>query len=461
MELTLLRKELHLSLQLASPLVAALLAQVAMELINSLMLGRLGAEALAAGGLGIAIFFMLLVICNGLFSAVGVLIARNYGGGNHSEIPQFLNHALYLACFLAIPFIGILWNAPKVLLMIGEQPVIVAMTTEFLHALVWGIPPLLAYFSLREFIAALSHTRIIMLLSLGVAPLTGLGNYILMYGKLGIPALGIAGVGYSTAFMEWVLLLVVLIYIFKNKILRPYFLFYQLRPIEWGRLLEMIKLGIPVSITMGLEVGLFSVTTLLMGYFGTNSLAAHQIALQCATLAFMFPLGIAQATAIRVGQSLGAGSVRRAKYAGYAGLILGIGVAIITAVIFVTFPTAIISLFINTHEPNYKILVTMGARFLGVLALFQLLDAIQVIMNGALRGLKDTFVPMWLGLLSYWVSGLISGYALAFIFKQGGIGLWWGLGIGIGVSGVLLLLRFIQRIREETTLGNFVLSGVK
>jgi MATE family multidrug resistance protein len=189
-----------------------------------------------------------------------------------------------------------------------------------------------------------------------------------------------------------------------------------------------------------------------MGYFGANALAAHQIALQCATFAFMFPLGIAQATAIRVGQNLGTGSPQKAKYAGYIGLLLGASIALMTAIIFISIPTAIISLFIDVNNHNQHTLIPMAVSFISVMALFQLVDATQVIMNGALRGLKDTYVPMWLGLLSYWISGLLSGYYLAFTLKWGGVGLWWGLGIGIGVSALLLILRFNYRIRQEENL---------
>lgn len=451
MQIQLLKKEMSLTLTLASPLIAALLAQTTMEIVNALMLGRLGPLQLAAGSLGIAVFFMMLVLCIGLFSASGVLIARSYGSGQHLAISQIISQSIYLAIFLGIACMCLLWYVPTILLLIGEQPEIVSLSAQFLQGLLWGMPPLLMFIALREFVSAMSYTKIIMLLSLCAAPLTALGNYVLIYGKLGFPALGISGIGYSTAFMQWCLLLAMLMFIYKNKKLKPY-LFNHFQPLMIKHFWEMIRLGTPVSVTMGLEAGLFSVTTLLMGYFGAISLASHQIALQCATFAFMFPLGIAQATAIRVGQSRGAENVQQAKYAGYAGLFLGIGAASLTAFIFLAFPMTLIHFFISTDAPDYRILVTTAVHFLWVMTLFQLLDAIQVIMSGALRGLKDTFVPMWLGLLSYWVSGLISGYYLAFVLKLGGIGLWWGLGIGIGVSGILLLLRFVQRIKYEEQL---------
>jgi MATE family multidrug resistance protein len=447
MQKDLIKTELKASIQLASPLIAALLAQMAMEMVNSVMLGKLSAHALAAGGLSMAIFFSLIVLCNGIFSATGVIIARDYGAKNHSEISRTLSQSIYLAILLSIPCFFFLRLAPYFLIAIGQDPKIIELVTIFLHSISWGIPPLIVYFALREFISALSLPRVIMFLSLILAPLTAALNYILMYGKWGLKPLGIAGVGYSNAVMEWLLLGATLFFILKSNKMKPYFHFNFKQPIHWPKIKEIITLGIPVSATMGLEVGLFSITTIQMGYFGADALAAHQIALQCATVAFMFPLGFAQATAIRVGQSIGNGSVQKAKYAGYMGLLLGTGIALVTAIIFTSMPTFIISLFIEVNDYNQHTLIPLGVSFISVMALFQLVDATQVIMNGALRGLKDTFVPMWLGLLSYWVSGLLSGYLLAFYFKLGGIGLWWGLGIGIGVSALLLLLRFNYKIQ--------------
>ncbi len=446
MQKNLIITELKASIQLASPLVAALLAQMTMEMVNIVMLGRLNAHALAAGGLSMAILFTLIVVCNGLFSASGVMIARDYGAKKHAEISRTLSQSLYLAMLLAVPCFFFLRLAPYFLSAIGQNPELIELASIFLHAFSWGMPALIIYFALREFISALSLTRVIMFLSLMIAPLTGVLNYVLMYGKWGFKPLGIAGVGYSNAIMEWFLLGATLFFIFKSSKMRPYVNFYR---IDWFRIKEIVKLGLPVSVTMGLEVGLFSITTLLMGYFGADALAAHQIALQCANIAFMFPLGFAQATAIRVGQSLGYGSVQHAKYAAYVGLSLGTGIALMTALIFISIPTTIISLFIGANDHDQYILIPMAVSFISVMALFQLVDATQVIMNGALRGLKDTYVPMWLGLLSYWISGLVSGYYLAFTLKLGGIGLWWGLGIGIGVSALLLLLRFHYRIQCE------------
>jgi len=448
MNKSLLKNELRESILLSYPLVSALLAQIAMEIVSTIMIGRLGPVPLAASALGNAVFFTLLVFCSGLFSAESVLIARARGAKKHSDIRKTLLHAIYIALFLAIPSMLILRLSPYILLRTGAEPEILELSLAYLKALSWGMPGLIGYFVFREFLTAMSHTKIIMFLSLTATPVAAFFNYVFMYGKFGIQPLGVVGAGYATALMEWIFLAVLLIVVLYKKQLYTYLNFKNVNKFVFAKLLQIVKLGTPVSITMGLEVGLFTVTTLLMGSFGADSLAAHQIALQCATVAFMFPLGIAQATAIRVGINSGAGSRIKANYAGFAGLTLGFMVAIVTCTLLLIFPEFIISLFVNIEEKNIIKLIPIGVSFISVMGLFQLVDAFQVILNGALRGLKDTFVPMWLGLLSYWISGLLSGYLLAFKFGLGGVGLWWGLGIGIGVSALLLYIRYHYKIRQ-------------
>jgi len=441
-------KETYRTTQLAVPLITSLIIQLVIEIINTIMLGKLGKDELAAGSLGLAILFFLIVIGIGLCSAIGILIARHFGGDEYDNIKVILNQSIYFMGLFILPCLIVLWNLPSFLTWMGQEPAIVKLTSQFLHALMWGVPPLLMYFVLREFVSALSHTKIIMLLSLIMAPFTALGNYILIYGKWGFPELGIAGIGYSTSLMQWLLLLIMIMFIYKNKLLNKYFITFPLQSIKWPIWKEIIRIGWPVSITMGLEVGLFSITTLMMGYFGADALAAHQIALQCASFIFMFPLGISQATAIRVSQGLGQKSIQNAKLAGLSGLMSGAIFAIITALLFLKFTTFWISLFIDMSQANHNVLIKLAINFLHVFVFFQIFDALQVIMNGALRGLKDTFIPMWLGLLSYWIIGVTSGYYFAFILHWNGTGLWWGLAAGISVSGIVLLARFLIKIKQ-------------
>lgn len=440
-------RDSKVALCLSAPLMAALLAQMSMELVNTLMIGHLGQAFLAAAVLSMSVFVLVFIFFVGLQSASAVLIARFHGAKNKAEIQHTLIQALYLALFLSPLAIILLCYLPQILLALGEDPAIVALSRQYFHAVIWGIPALALFFALRDFVSALSYTRIVFFISLLNIPLAVFFNYLFIFGHGGFPEGGMAGLGYSMAAVQWISTLGLMAYILSHQTLSHYFKFSTFPRFSWPRFKEIVQLGWPVSINMGFEWGMFSVTTLMMGHFGVLPLAAHQVAVQLAALAFMLPLGISQGTAILVGQSIGAKNLQEAKHFAWVNLVLGLTFAGCTAILFSLYPQFIIHWFIDTHDPRNVELVEVASTYLRVMALFQLVDAIQVIMTGALRGLKDTFVPMVLGLVSYWLVGLVSGYCLAFIWGFQGLGLWWGLGIGIFVSAVILWVRFLCRTR--------------
>ena len=336
---------------------------------------------------------------------------------------------------------------------LGQDKEVVDLSFDYYNVMLLSLLPFMLFLAFKQFLEGLKLTKPGMVVSVIANIVNVILNYILIFGKFGSPAFGVAGAAWATFIARLLMFILIVFFIYKSEKLKKYLFSINLLKIKFKKIKEITKIGVPIGLQYAMEVSAFSVGSIIVGTISAEALAAHQIAMQCATFAFMFPLGIAQGTAIRVGQSIGEGSLLKAKYAGYVGVSLGIIIAVITAVICLSFPTILIGLFINVDEPNHAILISSAVKFLGVMALFQILDAVQVIMNGALRGLKDTFVPMCLGLLSYWISGLTSGYLLAFVYGLGGVGLWWGLGIGIGISGMLLVFRFKQRVlREESIL---------
>lgn len=436
-------------LLLALPLITAALAQMGMEIVDTLMMGRLGPEALASGSLGSAIFLFLLVVSIGVVTAVGVLVARHIGAGEIHAATKVFHQSVWLVLVLSVPVIGVMWYVSKFLLAIGEQPDIVVGTQAFLHGLAWGVFPALGFFALREFVSAVSQPRVIMIVSIAAIPLNALANYVLMYGKLGFPAWGIAGIGYASSLIEWLMFIALVSYVFWHSTFTGYRVFRQFEPPKWSIVKEIFNLGLPVGILYGFETGMFSIATVMMGYFGVQSLAAHQIALQSLSVAFMPSMGFSQATAVRVSQALGANNRGKAKRAAYVGIFLSLVSASIMAICFWLFPKPIIALFINIRKAHNQSVIYLATAFLGICAIFEMLDALQVIMTGILRGLKDTVTPMLLGLLSYWCVGLGAAYWLAFRFKLEGTGIWWGLAIGITVSAALLVWRFESSIRTR------------
>lgn len=342
--------EIRLSLLLAIPLIAAALAQMGIELVDTLMMGRLGPTALAAGSLGSAIFIFLIVIGIGLITSLGVLIARAYGAGDSNAIRRIMRQGVWLTIIVSLPGMLIMWFSPDFLLKIGEDPLVVAGTAAFLRAEVWGFLPAVGFFALRELVSALSKPRIVMIVAISAIPMAAIANYILMYGKLGFPALGIAGIGYATSLVEWISLIALVICVTWHPYFRKYRIYQKIDKPHFKILKELIRLGAPVGVLYGLEAGLFSIATLMMGFFGPAALAAHQIALQSLSVAFMPSLGISQAAAVRVSQEMGARKPKNAKRAAHVSILIGVMFASIAACCFWLIPKPIISLFINTQN---------------------------------------------------------------------------------------------------------------
>ncbi|MCW5588529.1 MAG: MATE family efflux transporter [Legionellales bacterium] len=441
-QLSCFKRELKAIFLLASPLVMALLAQMGMDFVDTVMMGRLGPDALAAGALGVAILGFLFVGCMGFGNATGTLMARSDSAGRKKVTIYLLHQALWIAFILSLPCFILLWFVPDILIACDYNPQLVEKTRVFLHALQWELLPGLWFLCLREFVSVANRPRVIMIISIISIPLNALGNYILMYGKLGLPALGIAGIGLSTTIVSILAFLGALFYIASNSHFRRYPIF---RRFSWPKLhymREIIRIGWPISVMLLFEVGLFALASLMIGRFGTIQLAAHQIALQCSSIAFMFPLGIAQATAIRVGRAMATNNPLLARQAGYAGLCLGLICASTTLLFFVATPYYLARIYLPPDTHVHRAVLTVTTTFLLIAGLFQLFDAMQVIMNGCLRGLKDTFIPMLLGLISYWAIGISFAYLCGFIWNLQGEGIWCGLAVGIFVSAILLWLRF-------------------
>jgi len=437
---------------LAIPLITALLAQIFMEFVDTVMMGRLGPLSLAAGGLGSAIFITVFVLCLGFMIAVGTFIARSYGEKNGSKISHITRQGLWLSLFITIPCMAILWFFPKMLTLLGQQQEVVRLTQGYLHGLLWSLLPAMGFTCLREFVAGLQRPRIIMYIAIPAIFLNAGLNYILMYGKLGLPELGVTGIGWATTIVALIMFTCLIIFVMVNSFFKNYQIFKQFEAPSWQILKEIIQLGWPIGVMLIFEVGLFSVTAVLMGIIGTNTLAAYQVALQCVSVVFMIPLGISQATTLRVSHALGEKNPQRVKNITNCSLLIGILFAIFNACIFISFDRHIIGLYLNINAAKNAQVVDLALSFLRLSTIFLLMDAVQIISNGALRGLKDTLIPMYLGLISYWGIGIGFGLFLGFYLNLGGNGLWWGLIVGITSSGLLLLGRLYFKIHQVITL---------
>lgn len=436
------RREIGATLALAGPVVAAQLAQISMGFVDTVMVGRLGSEALAGVALGNTIFFFVLVVCMGVVMAVGPMVAQAYGAGEVEPIGRSVRQGLWLGLVLTVPAFLLLWNIAPVLRWLGQAETTVEGAAGYLRAIVWGALPFLWFMALRSFIEGISRP-----LSVTAITFVGVGlnigaNYVLMFGKLGFPALGLVGTGWASTCVFWFLFLALTAFIQAQPSLRGYGIFTELRRPDGDYFRALFRIGWPIGVSLGIESGLFTTTAILMGWLGTAALAAHQVALQCAAFTFMVPLGVGIAASVRVGQAAGRGDAAGVRRAGWVGIGLAACFMLGGALLFWTLPEAIVSLYLDLDDPANADVVRLAVTLLGIAAVFQLFDGIQVSAAGALRGLKDTRVPMLIGFVAYWVIGLSAGVLLGFGLGWGAPGLWWGLVTGLAAAALLLSLRF-------------------
>ena len=454
-----IKNEIPRLLILAGPMIASQLLQMSMGLVDTLMVGRLGAASLAAVALGGAIYHPLFLICAGVMSAVSPLVSQSHGAGESEPIGRTVRQAFWLASVLAIPGILIMWNIEPFLIAVGIEPGVAVRTQGYLRAVAFSFVPGLWYWVLRHFVEALGRPRPVMLITLAGAISNAVLNYILMFGKFGFPAMGVVGTGWSTTIVVYAIFTTLVVFVRSQRSLKTYDVFGKLGRPDRPYLRRIFRLGWPIGIMFGVETGLFAAAAFMMGTIGTNELAAHQIALQCAAFTFMVPLGLAFASTIRVGFETGAGNPKGAQVAGYTGMCLAAIVMAMFAVVFVVAPRPVLSLFIDLHDPENAAVVQLGVVLLGLAAVFQIFDGVQIASAGALRGLHDTHVPMYIAFVSYWGVGLTTAYVLAFPLGFGPRGIWWGLVLGLAAAAILLSVRFQYLTTRNNKPEGFVHRG--
>ena len=433
---------------LALPLIIALAAQKVLQLVAIFMLGLLGVDALAAGALASSLYVIFIVVSVGILSAVGILIARELGLKNSEGITRNLYSGYVVCLILCPPVMFTLWKLPTLLLFLGQEAYLVNLAQKYLHAALWGYPALLGFFTLREFVSALNQSRLIFYVCLAAIPVNAILSYILMYGKLGLPAMAIAGVGYANAITEYGMFIGLLLFIKRNKFLVSYIAL----PKSWlsvSTITHIFRIGLPSGATFFFDVVTGTIITLMMGYLGVMPLAANQIAIQSVNFAYAFPLGMGFAIGLRISRLLGADDFPAAIRSVYVGLLLGIIFALFVSSLFFYAPTLIINLFIHPNDINYFEIKRIAATYLAIAGVFLCFDSLQGILNGCLRGFRDTYIPMVIALLSYFFVALGGGYLLAFKLKLGGLGLWWGLALGFGFASLLLVWRLNRFIKAR------------
>lgn len=443
-----IRTEIQETLRLTIPLASAQVAQAATGFVDTVMMGWLGQETLAAGGLATTTFSTLLIVATGIVFGISPLIAEAYGAGNKSRIQRLTRQGFWLSLLVALPVMLLLGHMNYFMLRLGQTASLVSLADKYLKVMVWGFFPALTFAMLKSVVSSLSQPKLITIVVVAATIFNAIGNYVLGFGKLGFPALGLAGIALASTLSYWMMLLSLIVYIFKSKQFRVY-QFGNLFQFEPKIIRELIEIGFPIAVSFAFEVGLFSTTTYLMGTLGTQVLAAHQIVLQTIIVIFMVPLGISLATTIRVGQWNGQQDITGVRRAANVGMCLGATFMSIMAIALLLFPRQIIGLYIDIHNAENARVVSLATSMLSVAALSQILDGVQTTAAGALRGLKDTRIPMLLSFLAFWGIGLTTGYLLGFHLGFGGVGLWVGQLIGVAVSAVFFIWRLQRLMLQE------------
>jgi MATE family multidrug resistance protein len=442
----LLRTEVRATLSLAWPLILANLTMALIQATDVLLMGRLGARPLAASALGLNLNFALSLICLGLVTASSPMIATALGerGSNVRDVRRTFRQSLWLIASVTPPVWLILWNAEPLIVSLGQDPGLARGAGVFLRGYMWSMLPFLAFQAMRNFVSALERPGWILVISLAGIVLNALLGWAMIFGHLGFPAMGLFGGGLASSIVWSLLALALAAVIMTDRQFRRFHLFGRWWRPDWPRFRRLWLLGLPIGLAMGFEGGVFSAAAYLMGLISADAVAAHAVALQIAALSFMVPWGMAQAATVRVGLALGRGDRPGIARAGWSAWAMGTGFMALMALLIWAIPHPLITLFLDDSAANAHV-IGLAVSFLGVAAIFQVVDGAQVVGAGILRGLHDTRVPMIFTFIGYWLVGIGVGVWLAFSAGWGGVGIWTGLALGLAIVAVLMLARWVRR----------------
>lgn len=441
------RAEARATLALAWPIALTNLSQMAMALTETLMLGRVATEAVAAGIIGVALQFTLLAPGFGLALAAAPVLAlargegRRPGGAGRGwtrEMQGGFAAALWSAIVATVPSGLLLWHAEPLLLALGQEPGLAALASDYTRAGLWALPGFAAFVTLRGFLAAMERPAAAMWIALAGVAVNVPIAWVLIIGS----GLGVTGAGLATTVADSGMFLALLVFVLRDARFRRLGIFAAVRRPDPARIGRVLAIGLPISGAMLLEIGVFSAAAIAMGWFGAVAAAAHAAAIQTASTTFMVPLGVSQAATARVGLAAGAGDRAGAARAGWVAIVLGAGFMGAMAVLLIGGAGPIARAFIEAGDPLAPEVRTLGAMLLAVAGVFQLADGVQVVAAGALRGLADTRVPMVFAAAGYWGLALPAGLGLGFGLGLGPVGIWIGLALGLAAVALAMLARW-------------------
>ena len=431
-------------LRLAVPVVMAELGWMAMGVVDTLMVGPLGPEAISAVGVGASMHIAFAIFGMGVLLGLDTLVSQAYGAGDVTDCHRWLIDGLTLAAIMAVPITGVCLLLAFAIPSLGFHEAVAPPLQSYFLIVVGSTPFLLGYAACRRYLQGMHLATPVMFALISANILNAVADWALIYGHLGLPAMGVAGAAWATLFSRIYMFAALLVAIWwTNRRVSHDSLWHVPRMFDPARLRRLLALGLPAASQMLAEVGVFALATALAGTLDPISGASHQIALNLAGVAFMIPLGVGSAGAVRVGHAVGAGDALRASAAGWTAIMLGVIFMLSSGALFVALPRTLIGLF--STDPA---VLAVGTSLLYLAAVFQLFDGIQGVITGTLRGLGDTRTPMLVNLAAHWLLGLPVSYTLCFIVGWGVWGLWIGLSLGLIVTGIILLWAWTVKIKQ-------------
>jgi MATE family multidrug resistance protein len=441
-----IRREMPSLLRLAGPIVLGEVGWMSMNFVDIAMIGRVGPTALAAVSLGSAVFLVFAIVCEGLLLGSDSLVSQDFGAGRIEECFRTLWAGLQLAAPMGVLCALAVACSSRLLPAIGIAPTIVREAIPFLYAMACGLPPLMIFVAMRVFLQGTHRVKAVAFAMVSANLINFAGNYALIYGHFGLPAMGATGSGLSTALARLYMMCVLLAYMAWRGRSEHWHLMSYAREFYSERIVKIVRMGAPASTQIALEVGIFSASTLVAGRLGAVAVSGHQIALVMASLTFMVPLGVAQATSVRVGNAIGRRDAEAANVSGWSGVALSAAFMSCSAVVLWTLPLQIVHIF--TYNPE---VAKVGVSLLAIAAVFQFFDGVQVTAIGALRGSGNTRIAMVTDLLGWWLVGLPLGVWLCFGRGWGVRGLWFGLSAGLISIACVLAVAWTRRVHALRT----------
>jgi multidrug resistance protein, MATE family len=441
-----LKKHIVSTFQLAYPVIIGQLGIIMMGVVDSLMVGHLGAAPLAAASLGNSLAFIILIIGIGVSLAVTPLVAIAVGANKFEDCGVYFRQSLLVNCILSIIIALIIYFGADFLQYFNQPDEVQFQAKSFIRIIGFSAIPLMIFQTYKQFIEGLSIMRPAMIIALLANIINAFGNWVLVFGKLGFPALGLDGSGWATFFSRVFMAIAMMSFVMNNKFFKPYDVSFHFKSINWPIIKKILSLGLPSGFQYFFEVGAFSLAVVMVGWLGTKQQAAHQIAINLASISFMAVLGISAAGSIRVGNAVGQKDIAEIRRAGFTASFLGASIMFFSGLIFILFRNYLPTLYVND-----EVVISYASSLLIIAALFQLSDGVQAVGIGILRGLTDVKIPTAITFIAYWIVGLPVGYLLGFTLELGVQGVWIGLLLGLTTSAILLTLRFNSRSKQIIT----------